>query len=101
MSESNGVDMNRLVRGLRVNVRPLLVSGQIGCDEKGPVILIDSEQSRSEQNVTLWHEVVHLLRDAGCVDQSESEVEACAVKLAAACPDAIDWITPNSVLGFI
>tara|TARA_B110001469_G_C9482088_1_gene241668 strand:+ start:224 stop:451 length:228 start_codon:yes stop_codon:yes gene_type:complete len=73
------------------------VAGQIGCDDNGPVILIDSDQSKSEQNLTLWHEVVHLLRDAGGgVDQTEADVEACAVKLAQACPDATDWILPNA-----
>jgi len=32
----------------------------------------------------------HVMDNSGVPD-----IEACAVKLAAACPDAIDWITPN------
>jgi Zn-dependent peptidase ImmA (M78 family) len=89
------INPSRLKRGIRVQIRPLLSAGMIGCDDDGILILIDSEQSKLQQNITLWHEVVHLLRDAGGVDQSEIEVEEYAKKLAEACPNAIDWTKPQ------
>lgn len=76
---------------IRVLFRPLLVSGAVGTiDGKagaGIVILIDSEQPEPEQLVALWHETLHLL---GLKD--EHQVEALALKLAAACPEILPLV---------
>src|SRR3954466_7948746 len=44
-----------------VQLRPLLVEGLIAQSDAGQVILIDEALPRWEQNVTLWHEVLHML----------------------------------------
>ena len=80
---------------LTVIERPLLLtSGQLRqrLDTGVPVILIDSEQPHAEKLVTLWHEVVHLLRAAGNYSQDEASVEDAAHRLAAACPEALAWV---------
>jgi hypothetical protein len=79
---------------LEVIERPLLVSGQLRQRKinRTPVILIDSEQSHGEKLVTLWHEIVHLLRMAGNFNQDETDVEEWAERLAAVCPDALKWV---------
>lgn len=82
----------RLEDGLKVIKRPLMTSGGL-CE--GPVILIDSDQTPQEEAVAIWHEVVHLLQDAGGFDQDEESVEAAAQKLAASCPEVIDWVYPK------
>ena len=88
------VEKTAKTRLLEVRIRPLLVSGGLSyrVPTKCPVILIDSEQSQDEQLLALWHEIVHLIRSAGDGPQDEESVEAAAIKLAAACPEALDWI---------
>lgn len=79
---------------LEVIERPLLISGQLRQREAtgNPVILIESEQPHGEKLVTLWHEVVHLLRMAGGFSQDENDVEEWAKRLAAVCPEALEWV---------
>jgi hypothetical protein len=88
------VDVATTCSLLEVIERPLLVSGQLRqrAETGVPVILIDSEQSHPEKLVSLWHEVVHLLRMAGGFSQDELEVEDAAKRLADACPDALAWV---------
>lgn len=77
---------------LEVVERPLLTSGQLTVRQGVPIILIDSEQPHAEKLVTLWHEVVHLLRACGGYSQDEASVEDAAKRLAAACPEALEWV---------
>jgi hypothetical protein len=72
----------------------LLISGQLRqrATAGNPVILLDSEQPHGEKLVTLWHEIIHLLRMAGGYSQDEEDVEAWAKRLAATCPDALAWV---------
>jgi hypothetical protein len=79
---------------LEVIERPLLISGQLRQRAAGGnlVIMIDSEQPHSEKLLTLWHEVVHLLRMAGGYSQDEEEVEEWAKRLSTVCPDALAWV---------
>lgn len=79
---------------LAVRQVPLLTSGGLSTvlATGQPVILIGVDQPHSEKLVCLWHEVVHLLRDAGGYDQDEDDVEAAAHRLAAACPEALAWV---------
>lgn len=80
---------------LRVEMRPMLVAGQLSYDmEAGQaVIRVDSEiLPKSERSHTLWHETIHLLRMAGNFSQDEDDVERYAAILAAACPEIIDWV---------
>ncbi len=78
---------------LDVVCRPLITDGLL-CTKGGnkPVILIDSDLSREEKLLTLWHEVVHLLRFAGGHDQDEDDVEQWAKRLAEVCPEALEWV---------
>lgn len=70
---------------IRIEVRPLLVRGMLATDERGPVLLINSEEADpKEQVTTLWHETLHLL---GLTD--EFLVEEYALRLADACPDIL------------
>jgi hypothetical protein len=73
-----------------IKVRPMLVSGMLATDERGPIILINSEEDPKQQVITLWHETLHLL---GLKD--ESLVEECAVALAEACPDVLRKLAHN------
>jgi hypothetical protein len=68
----------------KIIFRPLLVTGIFGQSPDGPVILIDSEMPQSEQAIALWHEALHWL---GLDD--ERQVEAMAVRLAAAVPEIV------------
>lgn len=79
---------------LEVIERPLLVAGQLRIHAASgrPFILIDAEQPHDQKLLTLWHEVVHLLRMAGNYSQDEAQVEEAAHRLAAACPDALAWV---------
>ncbi len=80
-------------RPLEVNIRKLLVSGMLCTTDDGrPVILISDDQSDEEKAISIWHEVVHLLRMAGEGNQCEEEVEAAALKLAEVCPEVIKWV---------
>jgi hypothetical protein len=78
---------------LMVIERPLLTNGGLSSAPNGvPVILIASDQAHREKLVTLWHEIVHLMRMAGGYSQDEASVEAAAQRLAAACPEALEWV---------
>lgn len=73
---------------LKIEFRPLLVSGMTAMRGSSTVILIDSDQSEDEQNRALWHEAVHVLMlGAGVEIHDETKVESMAMQLAAACPD--------------
>jgi hypothetical protein len=67
--------------GLSIVRRPLLVSGMLASSREGLTILIDSESSPKEQTLALWHEVVHMVREAECAPQDEAAIErdACAI----------------------
>ena len=46
---------------------------------------------------TDWLQIMDATKGEHVMDNSGvPDIEACAVKLAAACPDAIDWITPQN-----
>ena len=66
---------------IKFHKRPLLVAGMVGWYQDGehqrPMVLVNSELPRREQNITIWHEILHLM---GMVD--ETVVEEMAVKLA-------------------
>lgn len=73
-----------------IKVRPMLVSGMLAKDERGPVILLDSEQSPEEQVRTFWHEILHLV---GIVD--EVQAEELAMVLAGTCPTILRKVCHN------
>lgn len=76
----------------RVLFRPLLVSGMLAKGDGGDMyILVDDEQSESEQVIALWHETLHLL---GLLD--ETQVEAMAQRLAVACPEIVQLLKGNT-----
>jgi len=63
-----------------VQLRPLLVSGMVGLDMS---ILIDNEQPLADQNLALWHELVHWILISQRIDNhDESLVETAAQRLA-------------------
>lgn len=70
---------------LRIERRPLLVSGMLADSLDGPLILIDSEQPADEQRRAKWHEVVHMVWQAegGVAPHDEKDVDdlarACAI----------------------
>jgi hypothetical protein len=78
--------------------RPMLISGMLakGTDdlEGRHLVLVNSEDSEEEQTITLWHEIVHLIRLAGGLPEElhdEKEIEAAARKIAEACPEILEW----------
>lgn len=73
-----------------LRVRPMLVAGQLATDARGPIILIDSEAEEAQQELSLWHEVAHLIGI-----QDEQEAEALASKLAAAAPGILRKLAHN------
>jgi hypothetical protein len=74
-----------------LKVRPMLVRGMLAYDERGPVILINSEEADpKEQVVSLWHETLHLI---GMTD--EFLTEEYAMRLADACPDILRRLAHN------
>lgn len=76
---------------IRLQVRPMLVSGMLATDDKGPIILINSEEEPPhEQVITLWHEVLHLL---GMTD--EFLCDEYAMRLADAAPDILRRLAHN------
>ena len=83
---------------LIVQERPLFSSGGLTrtlpthATPGVPVILVDSEQSDQEKAVTVWHEVVHLMKSAGGDSQDEGQVEQFAQRLAGAFPEVLDWV---------
>lgn len=72
-----------------VMLRPLLVEAMLATSisDQRTYILIDSEQSPDQQNLSLWHEILHLL---GMED--EALVEEIAGRLHRASPDALEFI---------
>lgn len=77
---------------LEIICRPLLVAGQLRFRKTGtPVILVDDEQDDRQKAITVWHEILHLLRMAGNHSQDENEVERDAVKLAEVFPEILVW----------
>ncbi len=85
---------------LRIEARPLLTCGVSGSGPTTIFILVGSGQSRAEAAITLWHEVVHILMAAGGhappttsdeLSALESRVESAAVRLAAACPEVVEF----------
>jgi hypothetical protein len=76
---------------LRLQFRPLLVSGMLAAAEDGAmVILVDDEQPRREQAAAIWHELVHLLMVAAGVPawlHDERRIDDMAKRLATAAPD--------------
>jgi hypothetical protein len=79
-------------RSIRIECRPLLVSGMLTNDDTGRLtILIDSEQSESEKRAALWHEIAHVVRVFENGSQDETEIEALGRRLATA------WTTRGEV----
>jgi hypothetical protein len=74
-----------------LRVRPLLVQGMLAYDERGPLILINSEENDPMEQVrTLWHEVLHLI---GMTD--EFLCDEYAMRLADAAPDILRRLAHN------
>lgn len=75
---------------IQIAFRPLLISGMISGEAAGSMqlILIDSEQEESEQDVAVFHEALHLLFDAAGKAQLKNEdlIDAMAKAAAAAVP---------------
>lgn len=75
---------------IQIAFRPLLISGMISGEAAGSMqlILIDSEQPESEQDVAVFHEALHLLFDAAGKTQLKNEdlIDAMAKAAAAAVP---------------
>lgn len=84
---------DRVERLLSVVFRPLLTQGVLGTTDQGATILVDSESTREQQAITVWHEVLHLLLVAlGVKDHDETAIEEAAKRLAAAMPEIVDWV---------
>ena len=75
---------------IQIAFRPLLISGMISGEAAGSMqlILIDSEQEESEQDVAVFHEALHLLFDAAGKAHLKNEdlIDAMAKAAAAAVP---------------
>lgn len=75
-------------------VRPLLLQGCLGYAVDGgkAKIFVDEAQTKEQAAITVWHELIHLIKDgARClIPHDETEVEVMAVRLAAAFPEIID-----------
>jgi len=69
---------------LRIQYRPLLVSGQLRIYENAFVLLIDNEQSPAEQRIAVWHELIHMLRYVEGKDHDEEKIDTLAKFIAAA-----------------
>jgi len=73
----------------------MLIPGQLRVNPgKEYLVLVNSEDTEQERAITLWHEIVHLIKDAGGMppeEQNEEEVEATAKKLAECCPEILQW----------
>lgn len=74
---------------LRIQVRPLLVTGTMGGGPNSIFIYLMTGLERGEAAVTLWHEILHVLHFAGGTEHNEDAIEAMAQKLAAACPEVL------------
>ena len=76
---------------MRIKVRPLLSSGGMGYGPGSIFILLADDLNRDEATVTLWHEIVHILKKVGGhAEHDEDEVDALAKKLAAVCPEILE-----------
>lgn len=75
---------------IRLAFRPLLVQGSTCQVPDGLLILIDSEQSRTEQAISIWHETLHLLLLASGSSHDEAAIEVMARRLAATCPEIVE-----------
>jgi hypothetical protein len=83
---------------LKIIFRPLLVQAMFAFQDNTTlftsqmVFLINSKDSPEEQNVSLWHEALHMLLRAGgkMPPHDEKWVEARAKALAQACPDLLE-----------
>lgn len=70
---------------LTIERRPLLVDGMLAARaDGGATILIDSEADERTQRVALWHEVLHLIREAEGQPHDEVAIDKDAQKIAAA-----------------
>lgn len=84
---------------LRIEVRPLLTFAVCGSSPSSIFIMLAEHQTRKEAEVSLWHEIVHVLLRAGggTIPETSAElttlentVEAIARKLAFACPEIVE-----------
>jgi hypothetical protein len=77
----------------RIEIRPLLIGGMVATEPSGAWwLLLDAEQEARQKAISLWHETVHLLMFAAGLpapQHDEQQIEAIAVRLAAACPDIL------------
>lgn len=72
--------------------RKLLTCGMLVSGPHGIKILLDEDLSKDETAITLWHEVVHIIRAMNSNGNSdEEEVERDAKRLALAFPEIVDW----------
>ena len=73
---------------------PLLTSGGLTRESATGtiVILVDETLSRQETAVTVWHELVHLIKSAGHSSQKEEDVESIAQQLALDFPQILEWV---------
>jgi len=94
------ISRTSLACSLSFERRPLLVDGSFGFKKDGSAfILVNSEDSRNEQTITLWHEMVHLIMMAGGLSPSnhdEEAIEKTARKLADCCPEIHKWAFPEN-----
>jgi hypothetical protein len=75
---------------LRIKVRPLLVPATMGFGPSSIFIYVAPDATREDAAVSLWHELVHVLKFAGGhQEHDEEEVEALAQRLASACPEVL------------
>ena len=78
---------------LQVIKRPLLTRGCLGsAPGRSAVILISDDMEWQEEAVTLWHEVIHLLKMAGNDDHDEEMIEMTAQHLATLYPEIRKWV---------
>lgn len=76
---------------MRIDVRPLLTCGGMGYGPSSIFILLADDLTRDEATVTLWHEIVHILKKVGGhAEHNEDEIDALAQKLATACPEVLE-----------
>lgn len=87
---------------VRINIRPLLIPGLLCTDKRDDSvhILISDSLDENEMCITLWHEAIHLLMMAAGIPaevHNEFQIEACARKLADACPEILDMCNISAV----
>lgn len=75
-----------------IRVCPMLTCGGLGTGPNGHFILLSDALNRSEAAETIWHEVIHLLKSSNPeAVHDEDAIEKAAKKLAAACPEVVEW----------